>query len=204
MKVTTLKSLVFLFFFAFLTSCSEDNDSKSFQLEQASLIDAEDYAVYVAVIKSHNSNNFVIKQKTAFGMSFVDSNDNYIAALSQGNSGFEPEMVTTLINNNINSLFLDYSFPISSTQVILVPEAQLDYIFNSDSFENDWAQFYNSFPNTFGFNMFSAVAYNADKTKALLETGNACGPLCGQGVLYYLEKENGLWVIKKTVDTWIS
>ncbi len=203
MKVATLKSLVFLFFFAFLTSCSEDNEPKQFSLDQPSAIDAEDYAVYTAVISSFNSSNVVITQKTAFGMSFMMADDNYVYALSEGNPGFEPEMVTTLIDNNVNPLFLDYSFPISSTHVILVPQAELNYIFNSDS-DNDWMQFYNTFPNANGFNQFSAVAYNADKTKALLETGNVCGSLCGLGTLFYLEKENGIWIIKKTVDTWIS
>lgn len=203
MKVATLKSLVFLFFFAFLTSCSEDNEPKQFSLDQPSAIDAEDYAVYTAVISSFNSSNVVITQKTAFGMSFMMADDNYVYALSEGNPGFEPEMVTTLIDNNVNPLFLDYSFPISSTHVILVPQAELNYIFNTDS-DNDWMQFYNTFPNANGFNQFSAVAYNADKTKALLETGNVCGSLCGLGTLFYLEKENGIWIIKKTVDTWIS
>lgn len=204
MKAATLKSLVFLFLFAFLTSCSDDNDPKQFSLDQPSAIDAEDYAVYTAVISFKGSGAFLLKQKTAFGMSFMESDNNYVlTSLSEGNPGFEPEMVTTLIDNNINPLFLDYAFPISSIQVILVSEAELNYIFNTDS-DNDWMQFYNTFPNANGFNQFSAVAYNADKTKALLETGNVCGSLCGLGTLFYLEKENGVWIIKKTVDTWIS
>lgn len=204
MKVATLKSLVFLFFFAFLTSCSDDNEPKQFSLDQPSGIDAEDYAVYTAVISSKGSGTFLLKQKTVFGMSFMEPDNSYVLnSLSEGNPEFEPEMVTTLIDNNVNPLFLDYSFPISSIQVILVSEAELNYIFNTDS-DNDWMQFYNTFPNANGFNQFSAVAYNADKTKALLETGNVCGSLCGLGTLFYLEKENGIWIIKKTVDTWIS
>lgn len=203
MKVVTLKVLIFLSLFNFLTSCSDDNEPKQFSLDQPSAIDAQDYAVYTTVIGSYNTSNVVISQKTAFGISFAHSDDNYITSLFEGNPGFEPEMITTLIANNETPLFLDYSFPISSTQVLLVSEAELNYIFNSDS-QNDWIQFYNTFPNANGFNQFSAVAYNADKTKALLETGNICGSLCGLGTLYYLEKENGIWIIKKTVDTWIS
>lgn len=205
MKVATLKLFTFILFFAFLTSCSEDDEPKQFPLDQASTIDSEDYSVYSAVISSRGSGAFVIAQKTAFGMSFMEPDNSYvITSLSEGNPGFEPEMVTTLIENNVTPLFLDYSFPLSSAQVFLVSQVQLDYIFNSDSYDKDWIQFYNAFPNANGFNQFSAVAYNADKTKALLETGNICGPLCGLGILYYLEKENGLWIIKKTVDTWIS
>lgn len=204
MKVATLKSLVFLFFCAFLTSCSDDDQPKQFALDQPSAIDAEDYAVYTAVISSFNSSNVVITQKTAFGMSFMMADDNYVYALSEGNPGFEPEMATTLIDNNVNPLFLDYAFPISSTHVILVPEAELNYIFNDGHSNKDWKQFYNTFPNTYGYTQFSVVAYNTDKTKALLETANSACSICGQGALYYLEKEDGLWIIKKIVETWIT
>lgn len=204
MKTVKFKVFIYVLFFGFLASCSNDDNPKQFSLHQPSSIDLEDYDVYTAVISYNHASNFVLKQKTVFGISFVDSNDNYISSLSEGNPGFEPEMVTTLINNNVNPLFLDYNFPISSTQVTLVSEEQLDYIFDDNSYDNNWKQFYNTFKNANGYYMFSAVAFNEDKTKALLETGNLCGSLCGLGTLYYLEKENGLWIIKKTVDTWIS
>lgn len=204
MKLATLKVLIFLSLFSFLTSCSDDNEPKQFSLDQPSVLDAEDYNVYSAVISSRGSGTFVIKQKTTFGMSFMVADDNYVYALSEDNPGFEPEMVTTLISNNETPLFLDYSFPISSVQVILVSEAQLNYIFDNSHSNNDWNQFNNTFPNTHGYTGFSAIAYNSDKTKALLETATLACSICGEGSLYYLEKEDGLWVIKKIVETWIT
>jgi hypothetical protein len=204
MRTSALKLFVFLFFYSLLTSCSNDEATQQFPLEQSSNISSDDYDVYSVIIKSYNFSTIIIEQKTAFGMSFIDSDNNFINELSEGNPGFEPQMVTTLCNNNQNSLFLGNSFEVSPTIVNLISESELSYIFDTDNLNNDWIQFYNIHPNTYGLNQFSAIAYNSDKTKALVETGFACGPLCGQGTLYYLEKVNGLWVIKKTVDTWIS
>lgn len=203
MRTAALKSFVFIFFFGLLTSCSNDDATERFPLEQPSNIDAEDYDVYSVIIKSYNFSTIIIKQKAVFGMSFMMSSNNFIDELSAGNPGFEPQMVTTLFYNNQIPLFFDNSFDVSPTNVELISESELNYIFDGDS-NNDWIQFYNTHPSTNGFNMFSAVAYNADKTKALVETGYVCGPLCGLGTLIYLEKVNGLWVIKKTLETWIS
>ena len=202
MKTTAIKILIFLSFFSFLSSCSSDEDAKQFPLDQPSVIDAEDYNVYSAVINSFNADKVILKQKTSSGMSFMDG--VFIELLSEDNPGFEPEMATTLVDVNQNPLYLEESFNVSSTQVVLVSEAQLEYIFNDGYSNNDWKQFYNTFPNVYGFTQFSAVGYNSDKTKALIETSNSSCSFCGEGRLYYLEKENGLWIIKKTYETWIT
>ncbi|WP_298116002.1 hypothetical protein [Flavobacterium sp.] len=206
MKTTAIKLLIFSFFFSFLISCSSDDEAKQFPLDQPSVTDAEDYNVYAAIIDSYSADKFVLKQKTLSGYTFID--DYFIEQLSEDNPGFEPEMAATLVEVNQNPLYLEESFAISSTQVVLVSEAQLEYIFNDGYSENDWNQFHDTFSNSesigYGYNQFSAVAYNADKTKALVETANVCGPLCGLGLLIYLEKENGIWIIKKSVQTWIS
>ncbi|WP_298140455.1 hypothetical protein [Flavobacterium sp.] len=206
MKTTAIKLLIFSFFFSFLISCSSDDEAKQFPLDQPSVIDAEDYNVYAAIIDSYSADKFVLKQKTLSGYTFID--DYFIEQLSEDNPGFEPEMAATLLEVNQNPLYLEESFNVSSISVVLVSEAQLEYIFNNGYSENDWNQFHDTFSNSesigYGYNQFSAVAYNADKTKALVETANVCGPLCGLGLLIYLEKENGIWMIKKSVQTWIS
>ncbi|WP_298393795.1 hypothetical protein [Flavobacterium sp.] len=201
MRTVALKSFVFIFFFGLLTSCSNDDATERFPLDQPSNIDAEDYDVYSVIIKSYNFSTIIIKQKAIFS----NSSNDFIDELSAGNPGFEPQMVTTLFYNNQIPLFFDNSFDVSPTNVELISESELNYIFGFDGdSNNDWIQFYNTHPNTNGYSSFSAVAYNADKTKALVETGYYGAPLLGFGNLVYLEKVNGLWVIKKNVGTWIS
>lgn len=203
MKTTTIKILIFLSFFSFLSSCSSDEDVKQFPLEQPSVIDVEDYNVYSAVIKSYDVDKVVVKQKTS-GTSLSCTDCYFVEMLAEDNPGFESEMATTLVEVNQNPLYLDATFNISYVQVVLVSDAQLDYIFNGSYSNNDWEQFYNTFPNTYGYTQFSAVGYNSDKTKALVETSNSSCSICGEGKLYYLEKESDVWVVKKIIETWIT
>ena len=38
-----------------------------------------------------------------------------------------------------------------------------------------------------------SVAFNADKTIAVVYMGHSCGSLCGGGTFYVLEKKDGIW-----------
>ncbi len=50
----------------------------------------------------------------------------------------------------------------------------------------------------------SSAGVDASGTQALLYAGYACGPLCGGGTLYLLEKQNGSWTVKEQTMVWIS
>jgi hypothetical protein len=41
--------------------------------------------------------------------------------------------------------------------------------------------------------VLSPVAFNADKTIAVVNMGHSCGNLCGGGTSYVLEKKDGIW-----------
>jgi len=41
--------------------------------------------------------------------------------------------------------------------------------------------------------VLSPVAFNADKTIAVVNMGHSCGNLCGGGTFYVLEKKDGIW-----------
>jgi hypothetical protein len=41
--------------------------------------------------------------------------------------------------------------------------------------------------------VLSPVAFNADKTIAVVNMGHSCGSLCGEGTFYVLEKKDGIW-----------
>jgi len=48
------------------------------------------------------------------------------------------------------------------------------------------------------------VGFNTENDKALVYVGNSEGGLAGAGYYILLVKENGAWVIKEEVMTWIS
>lgn len=44
-----------------------------------------------------------------------------------------------------------------------------------------------------GYIILSPVAFNADKTIAVVSMGHECGTLCGGGTFHVLEKKDGIW-----------
>jgi len=42
------------------------------------------------------------------------------------------------------------------------------------------------------------------KNCAIVEVGYTCGPLCGEGHIYFLEKKNKKWQVVSFLSTWIS
>ena len=56
-----------------------------------------------------------------------------------------------------------------------------------------WTEFYRQYPESGGIVEFSAVGFNVDKTIAVVYMGHMCGPLCGRGAFYVMEKRNGKW-----------
>jgi hypothetical protein len=57
-----------------------------------------------------------------------------------------------------------------------------------------WEDFYKQYPGSGGFIDFSAVGFNADKTVAVVSKGRWCGPACGAGNYYVLQKKDGKWI----------
>jgi len=60
--------------------------------------------------------------------------------------------------------------------------------------DGQWDKFHERYPNSRGWIELSAVGFNPDKTVAVVYMGHYCGPLCGGGGFYVLEKKDGKWV----------
>ncbi len=84
----------------------------------------------------------------------------------------------------------------------LVHKESLDQIFGSDT--DGWDNFYEKYPDTFGYISLSGVGFNSEIDRALVYTGSHCGYTCGAGYLYYLVKDLGIWRIDKRIPLWIS
>jgi hypothetical protein len=53
---------------------------------------------------------------------------------------------------------------------------------------------------------FSAVGFNKDRTVAVVYATYWCGPLCGRGTYYMLDKRDGEWINVRQISHcgWIS
>lgn len=77
---------------------------------------------------------------------------------------------------------------------------------NSEQKSNkpDISEFFKEHPGAGGIVRLSRIEFNKEKTEALVEAEfTNCG-LCGFGKRISLEKNQGVWKIKKTTDMWIS
>lgn len=86
--------------------------------------------------------------------------------------------------------------------VVLISKEEEGKIF--DPIDGGWERFYSKYPKSFGITELSRVAFNADKTKALLYYGSVFDSGKG-GIGYYilLKKQEDEWVIQKEVMCWI-
>ena len=57
-----------------------------------------------------------------------------------------------------------------------------------------WKGFDDKYADCGGFNIVSAVGFNADKTVAVVYISHSCGMLCGEGGFEVLQKKEGKWV----------
>lgn len=71
-----------------------------------------------------------------------------------------------------------------------------------------WDEFYRRYPSAGGYYWFSAVGFNPQKTRAIVDFNHLCGGLCGGGEPHFFEKRNGKWrevqVNGATVSVWAS
>ena len=57
----------------------------------------------------------------------------------------------------------------------------------------DWNKYWKLSPHGTGVLTFSRVGFNSAKTRAFVYAAEVCGPLCGSGYTFVLDKTNGVW-----------
>jgi hypothetical protein len=86
----------------------------------------------------------------------------------------------------LQSVF-DSFVALSKTTWLLQPNFRLSTSYEFASREDLQAK------SVHGYIILSPVAFNADKTIAVVSTGHHCGSLRGGGTFYVLEKKDGIW-----------
>ena len=67
-----------------------------------------------------------------------------------------------------------------------------------------WDVFRKAHPGASGIVTFSAVGFDRDGSRAVVNVAYLCASHCGNGTFYILEKTNGEWTIAKEIGTWMS
>lgn len=66
--------------------------------------------------------------------------------------------------------------------------------FGSRALEDGWRRFREAYPSGTLVTL-SAVGFNRERTRAVVQLGVQCGSLCGEWRDFYLEHQRGLWVV---------
>lgn len=203
--MTKLYYFLFIGIFSVLFSCKDEN---KFVLEE-NMADIEQIITAVIeqdsinVLKNNSKKNYLIKDfKKTHIIKNVDKNEEIL--LFSGillkdlfNPPFQENDVKFGFDEK-DSLYLLSQNEISDT--IKLPESILkkSNTLTIKEIENNIEDF-----NDY-FYQFSLPIISKDKTKAYLEVGHFCGRHCGGGIAYFLQKQNGKWVVVNKRATWIS
>jgi hypothetical protein len=148
--------------------------------------DAVAYEVYDAMLGSEwrmrvpNAKQLVLRRETkSFRMCLKPA--------SELEAKFGPA-IADYVKLNERKWLLQPKLSFSSLYEFLDP-IKLDSFLGNEG----WKEFYRQYPESGGIVEFSAVGFNADKTIAVVYMGRLCGPLCGMGAFYVLEKRDGKW-----------
>lgn len=100
------------------------------------------------------------------------------------------------------------AFPIGDVvkikrKVLTIPAAEVQRVVQAAD-GSGWKAFHESYGQTSGITSISRPGFNAEYDQAILYIGTQYDAHAGGGYLVYLEKTDGLWVVKQSIILWIA
>jgi hypothetical protein len=152
-------------------------------------IPSEEYSVYSSLINSRfvsrKTNLVVLEGRTQF-------DDHMVTIPKEFENDLQPKTTTNYPLQRRLHIRAKYQ---------LLTQPQLDAIFNRDM-RKAWKIFWKRYGT--GLLAVSRVGFNETKTKAFVYVADVCGPRCGYGRTFVLEKQNRAWKIVDEKQVWIS
>lgn len=92
----------------------------------------------------------------------------------------------------------------SALKVQLVPQEELDELFQSNPKATAWSRFFQRFSETSSLMSLSHPVIDPLTQTALVYVGSSCGRLCGGGWLLFMTRHEGAWRVSREVRLWIA
>ncbi len=92
----------------------------------------------------------------------------------------------------------------SALKFQLVPQQELDDLFQATPTSAAWDRFHRRFPQASSRMSLSRVVMDPATDTALVYVGSACGRLCGGGWLVFMTRQGGVWLVSREVQLWIA
>lgn len=189
-----------------LQSCNKnDNNVKpEFRIGYADSIPQEEYDIYSLVIHENYPDIQVVTVAQQTNTETFVTQYWYDTVLASQNPGFDTTVVENYKQANDSLYYFNDNFSADNQQIKVLTNDELHYIFQDKNLNAGWLEFHKEYPNSGSLLSFTRIGFNLDHTQAIFEISSEAGSLAGSGFIIYLVKENGQWVIKDRINTWIS
>ena len=186
---------------------------QSQQTDDQTVIPAEEYAVYAAVIGDMFAGEKVSfdSQTKVKTLVIVDRTvNNFFVAIAKEDEGsrmkkqfpsVSQETIDDYAAKNAKSHQLTKSFDLK-LKYTLVPKEKIEQIFSSGL--DGWGKFYKQFPDSGGYIGLSRAGLNSSGNQAIVYLEHSCGGLCGTGHYLLLVKNEQGWIVQNKFMAWIS
>jgi hypothetical protein len=199
-----MRLLTILSLFLLLASCQK----KTAPPEEATLkycagfplsggnIDAhEEYAILEAIIEEYHPNREFIhihqESQTSWSAEFIFS------SMDINGASFDSTTVEEYVLKNDSAYYWKNLF---NLPVKFFTEEEYLCLFKGNEYA--WESYYAKYSKSGGFLQFARPAIHGNN-EAILEYGIHCGYECCAGYIVILEKQNGEWLVKHRIGTWI-
>jgi hypothetical protein len=169
----------------------------------AEMREAEEYAVYSALINSFHPKNdgklLLIQNRTESFYPHDGTGDETKYIKDHLPPDTSEETLNDYKSVDRQTKALDRRFVVNDTYLLVTEDRRHQWFTSLKSIQ----EFHQRYPNSTGIRLLSRVGFNKTLDEALVYSWGYCGGDCGGGGYYLLRKENGRWTIKQQ-RTWIS
>lgn len=191
-----IKTAICLALFISLFACSSLS-SPSAPVPSAAAMEKEEQAVYTFFLPQEGV--ALILEGTSSGLS-TDTAQESAHYIKSSLDDISRQTLDSFVERN------QESSPISPTMDLGVEYKLLTYEeLKRIGSQPNWGKLLTeTYPGTNGYTIFSRVGFNNTLDEALIYVGSVGGPLMGSGSYFLMEKQNGEWIMKDEVMSWIS
>ena len=195
MFIVIVKKILILLLVLSITACSFFPSTTPLTTVD---FEKEEQAIYS--LFTHDAGGVaLILQNTSSNISEKNPEQS-IEFIRSGLPGISNETLENYLARNAQPSQLSLDMNLSMDYALLTAEELAEI-----SSHPNWGELLTEkYPNSHGYSVFSRVGFNNSLDQAVIYVGNMAGPLMGAGFFYFMEKQNGEWVIKQQVMVWIS
>lgn len=163
----------------------------------------EAYDVYSLLIDSLIQDVAVISAESYSGLARFSIQETYIDNIIEFYPDFPESLVRELPEVDEDSLIYENRFEVVDKEIVLLTAAESKDLYPPGiGYQESWQIFFDTFGETAQSMSLSRIAFNEERTEAVFAA--TTGRWAYYGYMVYCEKENGVWVIKSIVNTWVT